>query len=277
MQWFRMYGEFASDPKVQMLSEADQRRYVMLLCIRCNGDVTLQDEEVAFQLRISNDEWAKTKADLVSRGLIENDNSVSAWDQRQYVSDSSAARVRAHREKKKKAVKRECNVTVTPQTTDTDTDTERLSELRSDSSADTDPPDIPIPEDPKTSPTDTAELLVIPEFLKRTDFLPAAFEAWNEMAGEAGLPLVQNRSETRKKHLRLRLAECGGLEGWRAALEKVRASSFLTGAGERGWKADFDFAVTATKFTKIMEGGFDDGDRPQSEAMAALERMRAGA
>ena len=41
-QWFRLYAEFAHDPKVQMLSEVDQRRYIMLLCMRCNGDVTLQ-------------------------------------------------------------------------------------------------------------------------------------------------------------------------------------------------------------------------------------------
>lgn len=58
--WFRMYAEFATDPKVQMMSEADQRRFVMLLCLRCsNDDVTLHDDEVAFQLRISNDEWSR--------------------------------------------------------------------------------------------------------------------------------------------------------------------------------------------------------------------------
>ncbi len=33
--WFRLYHEFSADPKVQMLSEADQRRYIMLLCMRC--------------------------------------------------------------------------------------------------------------------------------------------------------------------------------------------------------------------------------------------------
>lgn len=110
-QWFRMYSEFASDPKVQMLSETDQRRYIMALCIRCNGDVTLQDEEVAFQLRISNDEWSKTKAILVAKNLLNDDNKPTAWDKRQFVSDSSAARVAKHREAKKQ----ECNVTVTPQ------------------------------------------------------------------------------------------------------------------------------------------------------------------
>ena len=109
--WFRLYSELANDPKIQMLSEADQRRYVMLLCIRCsNGDVTLQDEEVAFQLRISNEEWSRSKALFVSKNLIDNDNKPCAWDKRQFASDSSAPRVAKHRAKIKEA----CNVTVTP-------------------------------------------------------------------------------------------------------------------------------------------------------------------
>lgn len=133
--WFRMYSEFATDPKVQMLGEADQRRFVMLLCLRCsNGDVTLHDEEVAFQLRISNEQWEATKAVLVAKGLITECNKPCAWDKRQYASDSSAARVAAHRERKKQA----CNVTETPPDTDTDTDTdlkESLSRSRKRASA----------------------------------------------------------------------------------------------------------------------------------------------
>lgn len=125
LPWFRMYSEFATDPKVQMLSEADQRRFIMLLCLRCsNGDVTLHDDEIAFQLRISNDEWVSTKAVLLAKKLIDDDSTPVSWDKRQYVSDSSAARVRAHRERKKKEAKQACNVTVTPPDTDTDTDTD---------------------------------------------------------------------------------------------------------------------------------------------------------
>lgn len=72
-QWFRMYSEFAIDPKVQRLSEADQRRYIMLLCLRCcNGDVTLHDDDVAFQLRISNEDWLTTKSVLIGRNLIDD-------------------------------------------------------------------------------------------------------------------------------------------------------------------------------------------------------------
>jgi hypothetical protein len=127
--WFRMYSEFANDPKVQMLSEADQRRYIMVLCMRCgNDDVTLQDEEVAFQLRISNDEWASTKRTLVAKGLVTEDNKPTAWDKRQFVSDSSAERVARHRANKKQA----CNVTEAKSNaldTDTDTDKEDKSSL----------------------------------------------------------------------------------------------------------------------------------------------------
>jgi hypothetical protein len=129
-QWFRMYSEFASDPKVQMMSEADQRRFVMLLCMRCsNDDVTLHDDEIAFQLRISNEQWAATKAVFLAKKLIDKDNSPTAWDKRQFVSDSSAARVAKHRANKKQ----DRNVTVTPPEAeaeaDTDTDTDKYSSL----------------------------------------------------------------------------------------------------------------------------------------------------
>lgn len=120
--WFRLYHEFATDPKVQMMSEADQRRYVMLLCLRCsNGDETLHDDEIAFQLRISDDEWNSTKQRLLQRGLIDELCNPCGWDKRQFSSDSSTARVSEHRARKKQA----CNVTETPPDTDTDTDTDK--------------------------------------------------------------------------------------------------------------------------------------------------------
>jgi hypothetical protein len=110
--WFRLYSEFAFDQKVQMLSEVDQRRLIMLFCLRCNGNVTLQDEEVTFQLRCSNDEWLKTKATFIAKGFINEHNEVLNWNKRQYISDSSAERVARYREKKKNDVTLS-NVTVT--------------------------------------------------------------------------------------------------------------------------------------------------------------------
>lgn len=126
-QWFRLYGEFAHDPKVQMLTEVDQRRLIMLFCLRCNGDVTLQDEQVTFQLRISDDEWSKSKTTFIAKGFINSDNEVLNWDKRQYISDSSAERVAKFRSKKSTDVT-SCNVTVTPPEQNR-TDTEQIQNI----------------------------------------------------------------------------------------------------------------------------------------------------
>ena len=97
-QWFRMYSEFATDAKVQMMSEAMQRRYLMLMCLRCgNALVTLHDEEIAFQLRISDEELAETKALFIKKGFIDSAWNLLNWEKRQFSSDSSAARVAKHR------------------------------------------------------------------------------------------------------------------------------------------------------------------------------------
>lgn len=129
MDWFRMYSEFASDPKVQSMSEAMQRRLMMLLCLRCSNTlVTLQDDEIAFALRITDEDLIETKALFIRKGFIDETWDVLNWDKRQFVSDSSAVRVARHRAKKKEGpavakaeVKQACNVTVTPQNrTDTE-------------------------------------------------------------------------------------------------------------------------------------------------------------
>ncbi len=119
-QWFRMYAEFVSDPKVQMLSETDQRRYVMLLCIRCsNDDETFHNESIAFQLRVSLEEWTKTKSILLGKKLIDAANHPTSWNKRQYQSDVSTSRVYKHRER----LKQSCNVS------ETSPDTEQIQKI----------------------------------------------------------------------------------------------------------------------------------------------------
>lgn len=72
MDWFRLYAEFATDPKVQMLSEAMQRRLVMLMCLQCsNNGAPIHDDEVAFHLRISASDVVETKALLTSKGFVD--------------------------------------------------------------------------------------------------------------------------------------------------------------------------------------------------------------
>jgi len=128
--WFRFYSEFSHDPKVQMMSEAMQRRYIMVMCLRCSNDlVTLHETEIAFHLRISDAELADTKALFISKGFIDDQWNLVNWDKRQYKSDSSAERVARHRKTKKES----SNVDVTLQkqksnALDTDTDTDKETE-----------------------------------------------------------------------------------------------------------------------------------------------------
>jgi hypothetical protein len=92
------------------------------------------------------------------------------------------------------------------------------------------------------------------------DDVPQAVVMWNEMAAAHGLPKVQSVTETRRRLLRARLKEAGGLDGWKHCLEVIAGTPFLLGLeGSRSWRADFDFVVKAGSFTKIMEGGFPCG------------------
>lgn len=91
-----------------------------------------------------------------------------------------------------------------------------------------------------------------------------AFAAWNEMAAEAGLPICQRISQTRRSAMHARLKECGGIEGWKTAMDKVRDSPFLRGANDKGWRADIDFVLQAKSFTRLMEGFYDE--RPGQNA-----------
>ena len=112
--WFRLYSEFAHDPKVQMMSEAMQRRYVMLMCMRCsNVMATLRNDEIAFQLRISELELQETKVLFIEKGFIDDSWNLVNWDKRQFKSDydiSGAERQKRYRENKRNALR---NVSIT--------------------------------------------------------------------------------------------------------------------------------------------------------------------
>jgi uncharacterized protein YdaU (DUF1376 family) len=81
--------------------------------------------------------------------------------------------------------------------------------------------------------------------------------SWNNLASEMGLTQVQHLSEARRKKLKLRLKEIGGLEGWYVLCDKIRGSPYLTGQ-VKDWKCTFDWVFEPKNLTKIMEGNYDD-------------------
>ena len=116
-----------------------------------------------------------------------------------------------------------------------------------------------------TEPTSSASSVSPPETLPAlldltpttADPVQQAFSRYNHAAETAGLPVAQAITPERRAKIKARLKECGGLDGWDAALEKLAASALCTGA-KTGWKADLDFILKKSKFLKLMEGSYDD-------------------
>lgn len=133
-RWFRFYAEALDDPKVQLLSPTLFRTWVNLLCIACGNEGKLPAvSALAFKLRMSCQDTQSHIDELVLAGLLDPTATglePHNWKSRQYVSDSSADRVRKHRQNK---VKRACNVTrndiVAPPDTETETDTDTEADI----------------------------------------------------------------------------------------------------------------------------------------------------
>ncbi|MFT8946013.1 MAG: hypothetical protein ABF876_05460 [Acetobacter aceti] len=84
----------------------------------------------------------------------------------------------------------------------------------------------------------------------------AAFEAWNDAAVRFGLPRATKLTDTRRRQMRARLKELGGISGWRGALEQIGQSAFLRGGGVRGWRVSLDEFLKPTIMTRIQEGRY---------------------
>ena len=93
--------------------------------------------------------------------------------------------------------------------------------------------------------------------------------AWNNLASETGLTRVQLISDSRRTKLKARLKEIGGLEGWFALCDRIRQSGFLKGQTS-DWRVSFDWCLSPTNCTKIMEGNYDDRrDAPSKNRRSA--------
>lgn len=91
-----------------------------------------------------------------------------------------------------------------------------------------------------------------------------AFEAYNELAKDIGIPLARAFTDRRYKHMRARFQEISDAkenpkEIWELALKYLEESAFCRGANERGWKADLDFILQPSSFWRLVEGRYSNG------------------
>jgi hypothetical protein len=115
MRWFRYYTDDLNNPKLLRLSDRLHRVWIGLLCVANQTDGTLPAmEDCALMLRLPPERMAEALVSLVGAGLLERHGDVLSpvdWSTRQYRSDSSADRMKRHRQ-------RNSDVTVTPPDTD---------------------------------------------------------------------------------------------------------------------------------------------------------------
>lgn len=96
------------------------------------------------------------------------------------------------------------------------------------------------------------------------DEITAAFDAYNVEARNAGWPVAEKLNAERRPKLKARLAECGGIIGWIETLARARASPFLAGQNDRGWRPGLDFFLQQSSFIKVREGAYDGNRNRQS-------------
>jgi hypothetical protein len=136
MRWFRFYDDAINDPKILKLPDASRWHWTALLCIASKHDGFLPStEDVALMLRVKTSAAAAIIATMKAAGLLDLVDGRYAphnWSGRQYKSDSSAERVKRHRDKQRNVTG---NVTVTVQNRDryraeTEQKEDRIGEAR---------------------------------------------------------------------------------------------------------------------------------------------------
>jgi hypothetical protein len=80
---------------------------------------------------------------------------------------------------------------------------------------------------------------------------------WNNILCPT-LSKVTRLTDSRKKKIKLRFTEMGGLETLKQLFEKIKSSKFLLGDGSKGWKTTFDWVIENDRnWVKIMEGNYN--------------------
>jgi hypothetical protein len=248
LPWFRFHAEFAGDPTIQSLAFEDQRHFVVLLCLKCDGvldrefsNSQVRDRIICRALGLDPVSASEAKRRLLEVGLIDKNWQIPSWDRRQYKSDSSTQRVYKYRK-----TKESCNVSETfpnrscnAPDTDTDTDTDKEN----------------------NDPTDHSRIATAPR--RKTCPYDEILSLWRSMMPELPQPLgVEHWTPSRKQQIRARwLDQLPDMESWEECFMKIRHSKFLMGRvqpqpGKKRFQCDLFWITKPENLLKLYEGRY---------------------
>lgn len=90
MSWLKLHDELVSDPKLRRLPVPHRYAFVVLLCLanrsKVKGSIFLNDDDLAFELELSIEDWQNLKTTLQSKRVLEivpNGIRLINWENRQ--------------------------------------------------------------------------------------------------------------------------------------------------------------------------------------------------
>jgi hypothetical protein len=127
--WFRFYAKFMTDPDIEELSFEDQRHFVFVLCMKCEGlldkdfgiDAEKRERAIGRRLGLQGEALAFAKQRLLDGRLINEDWHPRSWDRLQFKSDHDSAE-RQRRSRANRTVTTESRDSHTPEQNRTETE-----------------------------------------------------------------------------------------------------------------------------------------------------------
>ena len=119
----------------------------------------------------------------------------------------------------------------------------------------------------KGSPNKVTNTPVAPKGAPTPGDALKAFEAYNQTALRCALQQAGRLTPDRQRKIIARLRDYG-LDGWMTALANLERSAFLRGKNDRNWRANLDFLLQASSFSKVHDGQY--GGAPAKAAAAPV-------
>jgi hypothetical protein len=284
MEWYRVYHGMPHDPKLKVIAHRAKQPMAHVVAVwtclldaasqhKTRGTVEVDAEQIAIMQDIETEAVQAIIAAMYTKGMLNEQNRLTAWDKRQY--SSTAERVKKHRAKKKEtggnAKKRDVTPGNTPKqdatagnakTPKKDTDTDNRLQS-SDSEAEVQKKQI---SDKKSRARAEGERerekTNLPDDAAEQMLQIWNAEVQNKLTKGQSARLTPKRKQQMAERWRQDFQQ--DIRAWRYFCEVVGSSDFCLGkVAGKDWTIDLGWAVESSEHVaKILEGGFSGGNHP---------------